>query len=329
MTVVVYAKEDLNSLENLITKYLSLIPDKQREKPLYSLPTFYPKNMRKLIKVTSNNEIDELNLVWVHDFFKDTNFAKPFNYIWYIFNFGGTNSLFSLLKKMGFAYDLNVKFSNYFENFCLFELKIKLTPLGFQRIQEITSIIFEYLEFTIKNGVLKSFFEEAQKLSILNFHYSQKKIDFPFMSSLSKKIAQIPNKFLLIEEHLWENFDESLIQKTLKNFRLDNLFIILNSKKIEKTDKCDPFFGTNYSCEQIEDDFLQKTLNLNFDLIPLNPFAPKSTKLVTIQDMELMKEYSKIPKKIYSSEQSEIFYKIDNKFKKPKCFLRIRVFILE
>ena len=330
MTLIVYAKEDLNSLETLITQYFGLIPDKQINKPVYSLPPFNQNNMRKLLKVASNSEIDELNFIWVHNFEMDKNFSKPYNYIWYILNFGGSNSLFSFLKKLDYIYDLNVKFSNYFENFTLFELKLKLTTLGFQKGQEIANIIFEYIEFITHTGVKQSIFEEAQKLSILYFHYSQKKIDFPYMNTLAKKIGQIPNKYLLVDEYLWEKFDEKLIINTLKNFKLDNLFIFLNSKKIEKTDAYEPFYGTNYSSDQIKENFLEKSgTNYNFQMIPENPFLPINTKLISMGEVEFMKEYCKIPKKIYASEQSEIFYKVDNKFKTPKSIITVRVNIIE
>lgn len=329
MKVVVYAKEDLNSLEELIRKYVCLIPDKNIPKPLYSLAPFNQNNMKKIIKMSSNGNIDELNLIWIHDYQKDTKYSKPFNYIWYIFNYGGKNSLFSIFKKLEYVYDLNVKISNYFENFLSFEIKLKLTPLGFQKTQEIINIIFEYIDFILKKGVSKTLFDEAQKLSILNFHYSKLKIDFQYLSTLAKKLGNIPFKYLLIEEYLWENFDEKLICDSLTNFKLDNLIIFLNSKNIDKTNKFDLFYESNYSLEQIDDNLLVKGFTNNFNMIPMNPFLPISTKIVPISEMESLKEFTKIPKKIYSSEESEIFYKIDNKFKTPKCLIRLRIQLIE
>jgi len=325
MTVVVYAKEDLNSLESLIRQQLVQIPDQNVTNPVYSIPPFNQNNMRKFIKAASINEIDELNLIWVLGFYQDNSFSKPLNYIWYIMNFGGPNSLFSFLRQKEYIFDLNVKNSNYFENFSLFEIRLKLAPLGFQKIQEIVNIIFDYIDFIILNGISKVTFEEAQKLSMLNFHYSKKKMDFQYMTSLSKKIGKIPEKYLLIEENLWENFDEKLIRDNLKNLKLDNLFIILNSKKIEKTDKFDPFYSTNYTSDIIPEDFLQKGQFIKeFLLVSPNPFVPKSTKILTNPEL---KEFSKIPKKIYSSDQTDVFYRFDNRFKIPFCFARVRVFL--
>ena len=327
MTVVIYAKEDLNSLESIIKQHLSSLPSQNITKPTYPLAPFNQSNMKKFFKVVSTNEVDELNFIWVVDFIKDTHFSKPLNYIWYIMNFGGPNSLFSFLRQREYVLDLNVKFSNYFENFSLFEIRLKLTPFGFQKTQEIVNIIFDYIDFIISNGISKEIFDEAQKLSFLNFHYTQKKIDFPYMSTLAKKLGNTPDKYLLIEEHLWEKYDEELIRNTLKSLKLDNLFVFLNSKKIEKTDKFDHFYNTNYSSETIPEDFIQKGQFIKeFSLISLNPFVPKSTKNISNPNL---KEFTKIPKKIYSSEQSDIFYRYDGKFKIPFCFARVRVFLGE
>lgn len=330
MNVVVYAKEDLNALESLIKTHLSLIPNKNIEKPRSNVTPFNENNMKKIAKVASSNEIDELNLLWHHKFLKDTEMEKALNYIWYIVNFGGKNSLFSILKKMDLVIDLNTKISHYFNDFTFFGLKMKLSPLGYSRFEEIINLVFNYIEFIKANGVKKEIFEEAQKLAILNFNYVQKKIDFSYISSIAKKLGEVPDKFILIEEYLWQNFNEKLIKETLNEFKLGNLFIFLNSKNINKTDKFDQYFNTNYSLETINEDIIKKNLGFELSFIEPNPFIPKNTKLLSEnQNNDLIEYYNKNPIKIYSSEFSEFFYKIDNKFKIPKSYVRIRISITE
>lgn len=171
-------------------------------------------------------------------------------------------------------------------------------------------LVYSYLEFLTKEGVLEEKYKEAQKLATLNFHFTEKNVDMTHLLNLAKRIHNFqhassshhpssspqpsshsfvpfdssslpPPSFipptLLIEDQFWSGFDKEDILIELSHLKPSNSLVFLNSKVFEKEQlDIEPYNGALYKIETLPEIEIPK--NLQFKMFAPNPFVPSIAK---------------------------------------------------
>ena len=177
-------------------------------------------------------------------------------------------------------------------------------------------MVYSYLEFIAKEGVLEEKYKEAQKLATLNFHFTEKDVEMNHLLNIAKRIhnfqhssplqsqpsplsspsnpssssspfapfdssslpppSSIPPT-LLIEDQFWSGFDKEDIQFELSHLKPSNSLVFLNSKVFEIEQlEIEPFNGALYKIEPLPQ--IEIPQNLQFKMFARNPFVPLIAK---------------------------------------------------
>ena len=335
MKLVVYGNQDLETLEKWCVEIFSAVPNYQKPVLEYKEMPFDNTNYPGLWKIAPIKDEDHLIFVWTLDNFDPVYKSNPSKYYSHIFGFEGRDSLLSLLIDEGLALTLWAGGRTEMKLFTKFTINIKLTKKGLENYKDVVAYVFKYLQLVKKAGPSKELFEDLKNTKHLKFDYQDKQRPLDMAVDLALNLQQYAIEDAIRVEHLFEEYQPELLQKTIDSFGLENLRIVLKSKSLEKEcDQVNKWYQAKYKSEPfpkeivelyenpaIEPKFSKKKLGLP----PKNPFIPQNFELLA-KDVKDLPEY---PTKIRSSEFSEVYFKQDNHFKLPKTDIKVKLYTNE
>lgn len=137
-------------------------------------------------------------------------------------------------------------------------------------------------------------------------------------------MIQYPPKDYITGDRLYFEYDVEKTKNYLNLLRPEDVNImILDSKLSEKgLDKTETWFDTKYSVEKIPEDWIERWKSIEpfseFHLPKPNIFIPNDFALVDLPDQ--LTEY---PEKLYHDDKIEIWHRISDKFRVPKCYISL------
>ena len=332
MKLVIYGKEDLPTLEKWAQEFFSSIPNFDTAIPKVLDPAFTRESLGTFWKVLPIKDTDQLEFMWIIDNLTPHFRNNPGTYISHLIGHEGPNSLLSYLIDEGLALELSSGFSSEMNLFSKFTIGVRLTKKGLQNHQEVSRIVFEYLKMLRERGVEERIFEEIKQILKIGFNFKDKESPMNYTMSLSERMHYFPIEEVVRLNYLMEDFNPDLIKGVLRSLTADNMRVYLSSKDVEKDcDSAEKWYGTKYSCKPFTSEYRQmfenpgvsasksgKTLNLP----PTNIFVPTNFEIFAKNHTEL----PNLPQKVYESDRTEIYYKQDNRFLKPKASMHIKLY---
>ena len=279
-------------------------------------------NMGYIYQVISIKNKKVLKLYWViNENYNKYYKSKPFEYITNILGHEGKYSLTSYLKKKVYIFDLTASYCVIGNFYTEFEIDIKLTEEGYNKIMEIISIILSYIKLLQNIEINENFFREIQKMSKITFDYYEKDDPIDNVTNLAESLRLYPINKVIFSDFIIEDFEPELIKKTLNSLTLKNLNIYIMSRDKKEL---------NYNKEKwMEIEYYKEKFNYfplidisNFDLgYPMkNLFIPENFELIDFKQYNINPNDFKYPKKIIDSYHT-IYYKPDIEFKIPKVYI--------
>ena len=328
MKLVIYGKEDLNTLENWASEIFTQVPNHSKIRPVYNEPAFNNENLSNLWKITPVKDKDLIEFSWVLKNLDQYYRSHPGKYINHLIGHEGENSLLSLLIDEGLALELSSGYDTEINQFTKFSITIQLTKKGMSNYKEVCAIIFKYLQMLKQKGTEKRIFEEIQSVYKMKFMFKDKEQPMNYTSHLASFMQYYPIEDIARLPYLFEEYQSDLINEVVNSFNIDNMRINLISKSLEEEcNQVEPWYGTKYSVESLprelqemwHNPIIQPKSSKKLDLPPQNIYIPKNFNLYS-NSTQL-----KYPEKIYESDCSVLWYKQDDTFNRPKggVFLNI------
>ena len=281
----------------------------------------------------SLKEKDELAIKWLLPEYEKHYRAHPLKYFSHIIGHEGANSLRSFLVDEGLASALSAGYSTNMNLFCFFSVNVTLTKKGLANYKDVIAYIFQYIELLKTQPIRKPVFEELKKMCHLRFAFQDKVPPQSAVCQLAEVLPKYPVEDLLQLGYLYEEYNEKLLQETIKRFQLNNMRILLLSKEFEK--KCnltEEFYGTKYTSEPLSTEITElytnpwkvqpKITKKKLDYPPENTFIPTDFTLRN----EGKPDLPQYPQKILETAYSECWFKMDNQFNVPKASIMIQMF---
>lgn len=199
-----------------------------------------------------------------------------------------------------------------------------LTEKGFDQIDEIITIIFQYLNLLKKEGVHKWIFDECCDLNEIKFNFKEKISPFFYVSWVAKSMQDYPIEEAIKNAYVLDDFRPDLIDELIGHLKPENLLVYIVAREFSgKTDRKEKYFEFNYSCEQINEDRINRWknagLNSKLSLPYPNEFIPKNLELVERE------EINNHPILLRTDNYSHVWYLQDNDYKVPKAFYFIHI----
>lgn len=274
-------------------------------------------------KISSGHSLD---LVFFLDPIKNFNKIKPLDYLDYLLNYSGEKSLIKLLKNSNLINMFSAGILDSYRTFALYCISVELTDQGFEEIQIVINLIFNFLNQIKLHSSEKKIYDEVKKIADVKFKFQEKSGDYSSsVYSLSTAMFDIENHVdyanLLYLNYIHERFDKNMIQEFINKISVENSIILIGSSSVITPSLRNNFFSKAdfqkeiwYGTEFIIND-LSQAYRENLNNFPVT-FENSGTLLKTINGQfnpkllfELRKEnlfITKINSLVYSCEKKNI-----------------------
>ncbi|XP_071799391.1 nardilysin-like [Asterias amurensis] len=324
MTLVVQSREMLDTLEEWVKESFSDIPNNGLERPCFTkcgVP-FDAGKFHKLYKVVPVQKAHILEITWSLPNQRQYYRCKPLNYLSWLIGHEGHGSILALLKKRALALSLfSGNADSGFEHndtHAMYVISVTLTDQGFQQIEEVIAIVFQYIKMLQTIGPQERIFREIQTIDDNDFRFQEETEPIEYVEIVSENMQQYPSKEYLTGPLLAPDYNHQSIAFCTDCLRADNANFMLSSKHFDgQCDMKEPWYQTDYKVESVPKEWIDtiQGLELNPELyIPEpNKFIATNFELKTpdIPDTDY-------PECILDSEQSRLWYKRDTKFESPR-----------
>uniref|UniRef100_A0A3P8V2E0 Nardilysin convertase n=1 Tax=Cynoglossus semilaevis TaxID=244447 RepID=A0A3P8V2E0_CYNSE len=332
MTLALQSKEKLDTLEEWVREIFSSVPNNGLPRPDFSdlLDPFETSGFNKLYRVVPVRKVHALNITWALPPQEKHYRVKPLHYISWLIGHEGTGSVLSLLRRKCWAVALfgGNSETGFDQNgtYSIFSISITLTDEGFQNFYQVTHLVFQYLKLLQTLGPQQRIYEEIQKIEANEFHYQEQIDPIDYVEDICENMQLFPKEDFLTGDQLLFQYKPEIISAAVSLLTPERANLMLLSPEHEG--QCplrEKWFGTQYSVEDISQEWMEKWTNhleLNNDL-----HLPAENKFIatdfTLKPSDIPD--SEYPVQLASSDRGYLWYKKDTKFKTPKAYIRFHL----
>ena len=320
MKLAVYSRYSLDEMESMVVDKFSKVKTLEREANTFAdLPFAGEEHECKVIKVVPIRNVHRLDLQWLIPPESEVYRFTPCHYLSHLIGHEGGGSILQLLKDLKWATSLSAGPSpESYSSHSLFLVSIQLTDEGNGHVDEIAEIVFQYIEMLREEGIQGWIFEELKNVGETKFHFRDKQHAGNYAREVASGMQQYSSSDLLLAlHHVPQEFSEESIGSILACMTVDKVRMMWSSQNHKgQTKEVEPWYGTEYTLNPLEDSQVSKLRackrNERLHLPVQNQFIPTDFGLIARE------EEAAVPKLVYKSQMSELWYKPDTLFETPK-----------
>lgn len=258
MNICIQSSLDHDVLQNMIVEYFSDIKTEYGTivKPISIdafADVFKPEFYKKMYFVKSKAKKRKLFLTFLLPSLEKNYLDRSVEYLAYLLDYEGPNSLISYLKKQGLAINLSANIGNRsFEGnsmFTLFTIEVGLSKDGHENIDSILKAIFSYL-YLIKITTLekhKEYFEEFRQIEITKFNYAKEKPSYDNVQNLALNMKYFNDRDVVIGQKLCPEMNESTLKYMIDRINDARFNLLILTDNYKEFNKIEPWFQTEYA----------------------------------------------------------------------------------
>uniref|UniRef100_A0A8D8HZA3 Insulin-degrading enzyme n=1 Tax=Culex pipiens TaxID=7175 RepID=A0A8D8HZA3_CULPI len=323
MSLAVFGKESLDELESMVVSMFSDIENKNVTSPCWKDLPFKEEHLATKTTVVPVKDTRSLTITFQTEDLERYYKAGPEHYVSHLIGHEGAGSILSELKAKGWCNNLVGGYSTIGRGFGFFEVMVDLTQDGFDHVDDIVKIIFQYIHMLKTEGPQKWIFEEYCDLCEMQFRFKDKENPLSLVSNVVHSMQSYPLEEVLAAPYLISEWRPELIEELWNKFFPQNARITVVGQKCESvTNQEEEWYGTKYSSEAIPKNVLEEwakpDLNANLHLPERNPFIPTDFELVPVDA-----DIQSTPVIIHNTPMIRVWFKQDVEFLKPKTLMNL------
>lgn len=322
MKLVILGKEPVAELEKLTRKFFTAVKNKHRVPKSYSGISVIDSKLPRKINIQPIKVSRKLRLMFPIPAQRKYYQTKPGQLIGHLLGDESAGSILSFLKNRGWATSLSAGIGTGNNDFAFFGVSISLTPEGLKHVDEIATVVFQYINLISQNKDLKRYFSELKKIAKIDFQYHEKEDPYGYVSRLAAKLQDIPYQHVIASRWLYEEYKPELVANLLKYLVPDNLQIVLVSPEAA-TNRVEKWYEARYSIEPVTGNIIDKwrnpLANANLSLPAPNPFIADKVVLKPKTSLE------SVPVLLKNSGGVSFWFKQDDMFEVPKGNIRFQL----
>eukprot|EP00117_Sycon_ciliatum_P015742 scpid22605/ scgid15468/ Zinc-metallopeptidase, peroxisomal; Peroxisomal M16 protease len=231
MTLAVLGKESLNTLERLVQDTFSSVPNLKLKRPTFNTPAAFPVPEFTGIKVLMEplSVVNTVYMYWPLPSLDSKQRERPIYYIAWLLGHEGRGSVLSELKSRQWATSVLAGPGLQTTSHWLMQVSLTLTDSGLANLDEVLSLVFQYIRLIEDRGVESWIYEEQQRLTLLNYLYQPKARPDLFVKTISRNMQVLsdPKDFRLPPTR--NKFDPKLIRSILTLLTPQRLLLFVSS----------------------------------------------------------------------------------------------------
>ncbi len=324
MSVAVFGKDNLDQLEQWVRTHFSAVANKHRSKPSSKEPMFVQGTLPLQLSIEPVRDTRALSYSFPIPDMRLRYRERPVDYLANMLGHEGEGSLLKVLRDLGWANALSAGGGFAADNLNLFDVNISLTQSGLQHVDDITALLFQFIDLISQKGVAEWQYKEFATMSSLAFQYQEPGGAVGLVTGMSERMQFYPMQDLITSNYFYRNFDPRLIHSVLDFMRPDNMLMTISARGVE-TDKVEPWYSVKYSTRHIAADRIaswrkyphQAALTTNQP----NPFIPENLAIKPLKGAPLSPTIANVmekPKLLVNSDGVRLWFKQDNQFFTPR-----------
>nr|CAB3255185.1 insulin-degrading enzyme [Phallusia mammillata] len=339
MVLALQSNESLDTLQQWVVEIFSDVPvmdvrtngvqtkEVCADVPTSKLPSF------TLCNVVPVQNIQEMHFIWFLPSVIKNYKCKPLHYALWLISHEGKGGLLSCLKEKHLATSIatNDDDRSGFDDcklYALVSIDITLTDLGVKNKNEVIDIVFAYISMIRESGPSTAIYKEIQQIELNNFTYMDEDTPLNNVECGAQNLLLYAPEDVWTGDYLMSEYNPNLIQEVMNGLMPDKCMLFLydsNNKNLNPTElKKEPWFGTQFFTEKIDQTYVDKWLanDFNYNLsLPLeNHFIPSDFTLVDSQKSS--EDLITNPSLLVDEPLLKTWFKTDHKFNLPKGFAR-------
>ncbi|KAG6438646.1 hypothetical protein O3G_MSEX000111 [Manduca sexta] len=248
---------------------------------------------------------------------------QPGHYLSHLLGHEGPGSLLSALKARGWCNSLVGGTQIGARGFGFFGVQVDLTEDGLKHIDDIISLVFQYISMVRAEGPQRWVWEEQRDLMALEFRFKDTQEPRTLVAGHVHLLQEFPMEDVLSAYHLVTEWRPDLIEELLAMLTPENVRVGVVAKCFEeKCTQTEAWYGTKYLQEDIDEAKLKEWKSVEpipeLHLPPPNEFIPARLDLETSEDPTAD---AIAPAIIKDTPLMRLWYKRDNEFHLPKAVM--------
>ncbi|OQV25668.1 Insulin-degrading enzyme [Hypsibius exemplaris] len=320
MCLAVLGTETLDELGEMVLGLFNDVPNKKVTPPDWTgnFP-FKAQHLEKQLHVVPVADIRQLSVVWnihdLHPFYK----TRPGHHLGGLIGHEGPGSLLSALKSKGWSSSLYSGDTAGAKGFQFFTVGVSLTEDGLAHVNDIVTMIFQYLNLLRKSGPQERIWHEEQQIEDMKFRFRDTEKPLEYCQGLAMMMQKYPMSEVLSASTLLTKYDAKAISDLLDLLTPEGIRISILSKTFAKaSNNKEPIYGTEYELKDIPKELIamwsKAGLNGELALPPPNAFIP--------QKFDILQPPSKVqqfPVLIRKTDFARLWYLQDVEHRLPKA----------
>ncbi|OQR95414.1 insulin-degrading-like enzyme, metalloprotease family M16A [Thraustotheca clavata] len=346
MKLVVTGKESVAELQNIVSSFFQDIPVDQQCKChpylmnlantastpcpiLYNvngqLP-YMPEQLGQHVKIVPVIDQHCIHLLFPVPPISPTEYGvDAHSMLSEILGHEGDGSLLSLFKSKHWAYMLSAGVFNDEVEWTFFTISIKCTAQGMQHLSEIVDYTFQMVQLVQEDSLSNLTWRANEYVSLyqLEIQFHEKEDPASYCAHLASRLHIYPPKYCVTGDILNTNLCISDYEKTLAVLNSSNMLLVsVSYAYLNEATKVEPWYGTQYSTEQIDRELINKWATLKpkseeLALYSPNIFIPENLDILPYTE-------GSGPKILRNDSHCRFWYLPDYTYKQPKVFLSLR-----
>lgn len=220
---------------------------------------------------------------------------------------------------------MNCDHVKYGNGFGFFEIKVDLTDEGYEHMDGIVKLIFQYLNMIKDLGIKEWVFDEYRNLKEIEFRFEDQKSPIHMVRKVVSAMRHYPLPEVLSAPVIVSDWRPDLIDLVLTMLKPQNLrIVIVDQTSHWKCNDTEVIYNTKYGSEKIPKskirDWTVCGLDSKLQLPKPNIFIPTDFEFLAIDDWK-----QTYPKIIQDTSLIRVWFKQDTEFRKPKSIMSIEL----
>ncbi|XP_053623263.1 insulin-degrading enzyme [Plodia interpunctella] len=323
MTLVVLGKESLDELENIVVPLFSAVEDRSVSAPAWPQHPFPPPLRRKKAYCLPVKDLRSLSIDFPVPDTRQHYKSGPGHYLSNLLGHEGAGSLLSELKARGWCNSLVGGTRIGARGFGFFGVQVDLTEDGVEHIDDIITLVFQYIAMLRKEGPQRWVWEEQKDLMAMEFRFKDAQDPRNLVTGHVHLLQEFPMEDVLSAYYIMTEWRPDLIEELLALLTPENVRVGVVAKCFEKIcTQTEQWYGTKYLLEDIETSKIKEwqsvTLCPQLRLPQPNEFIPSRLQLETEEDSTTD---SANPIIIKDTPMMRLWFKRDGEFHLPKAVM--------
>lgn len=246
MGLVAISNESLNQMQSWIVPLFSKIKNKDIGPAYPDTPIYTDAELPARLEYQTQKDGAEVSYQFPLPPAREHYKNKPEQYFSNLIGHEGNGSLYQLLNSYGWIESLGAGVNELDRNTSALGISIKLTPEGRQHIEEITDLLFHYIDLIKQTPPQQWMYDEQAQVAEIGFRFQEKSRPTSLVYQLAPRIDEYPPEDLLVAPYLMEQFDAPTIMQFLTYINPDNVLMQVAAPDIQGALE-EPWFKVPYN----------------------------------------------------------------------------------